>query len=49
MKLNIKTLSAAAAMSFGVSGVAFADVCDTPSKLGDMGSFSGEYKIRNKQ
>ena len=41
MKFNIKTLGAAAAMSFGMSSVAYADVCDTPSKLGDMGSFPG--------
>ena len=45
MKLNTKTLSITAAISlgFGSMGVAGShDVCNTPSKLGDMGSFPGE-------
>ena len=41
MKFNVKTIGVAVAMSFGMSGVAYADVCNTPSKLGDMGSFPG--------
>ena len=32
----------AAVASFGLSGAAHADVCDTPSKLGDLGKFEGE-------
>ena len=42
MKLKIKTLSLAAAMTCGIGGVAYANVCDTPPKLGDMGSFPGQ-------
>ena len=45
MKLNTKTLSITAALSlgFGTMGLAGShDVCNTPSKLGDMGSFPGE-------
>ena len=45
MKRNIKSLSIAAALSlsFGTIGIAGShDVCNTPSKLGDMGSFPGE-------
>ena len=32
----------AAVASFGLSGAAHADVCDTPSKLGGLGKFEGE-------
>ena len=45
MKRNIKSLSIATALSlsFGTMGLAGShDVCNTPSKLGDMGSFPGE-------
>ena len=37
-----KLLGTVALASFAMTGVAKADVCDTPSKLGDMGSFAGE-------
>ena len=42
MAINFKTLGAAAVASFTLAGVASADVCDTPSKLGDLGRFDGE-------
>ena len=45
MKLNTKTLSITAALSLGFGSMGIAgshDVCNTPSKLGDMGSFPGE-------
>ena len=44
MALNNKLTTTAAllAASFAFGSVAYADVCDTPSKLGDMGSFPGE-------
>ena len=45
MKLDIKTLSITAAISLGLGSMGLAgshDVCNTPSKLGDMGSFPGE-------
>ncbi len=45
MKRNIKSLSIATALSLGFGTMGFAgshDVCNTPSKLGDMGSFPGE-------
>ncbi|MGI9396457.1 MAG: hypothetical protein ACR2OS_03065, partial [Paracoccaceae bacterium] len=32
----------AAVASFAFAGAAQADVCNTPSKLGDMGNFNGE-------
>ena len=34
--------AAAAVASFGYAGAASADVCDTPSKLGELGKFEGE-------
>ena len=34
--------AAAAVASFGYAGAASADVCDTPSKLGELGKFKGE-------
>ncbi len=37
-----KWISAAVGASFAFVGTAYADVCDTPSKLGDMGKFEGE-------
>ncbi|MGC6537312.1 MAG: alpha-glucoside ABC transporter substrate-binding protein, partial [Candidatus Puniceispirillaceae bacterium] len=45
MSYTTKLLGAAAlaaAASFALTGAAKADVCDTPSALGDMGSFAGE-------
>ena len=44
MALNNKLTTTAAllAASFAFGSVAYADVCDTPSKLGNMGSFPGE-------
>ena len=39
-KLMGATTLAAASLAF--AGMANANVCDTPSKLGDLGSFSGE-------
>ena len=44
MQITKKTLGASAlvAASFTFVGAAQADVCDTPSKLGDLGSFEGE-------
>ena len=44
MYLTKKYLSvtAFAAASFAFSSIAHADVCDTPSKLGDLGNFAGE-------
>ena len=44
MALNNKLTTTAAllAASCAFGSVAYADVCDTPSKLGDMGSFPGE-------
>jgi alpha-glucoside transport system substrate-binding protein len=42
MTINFKTLGAAAVASFTLAGVASADVCDTPSALGDLGRFDGE-------
>ena len=35
-------IGAATFASFLLAGSAYADVCDTPSKLGDLGSFPGE-------
>ena len=35
-------IGAAGFASILLAGSAFADVCDTPSKLGDLGSFPGE-------
>ena len=45
MSLTSKLLGAssvAAVASFMFAGTVHADVCDTPSKLGDMGKFNGE-------
>ena len=43
MSLTKKYLGVSAfAASFAFAGFAQADVCDTPSKLGDMGSFAGD-------
>lgn len=44
MQITKKILGASAlvAASFTFVGAAQADVCDTPSKLGDLGSFEGE-------
>ena len=44
MSFTTKLLGAAAvaAASFAYAGAANADVCDTPSSMGDMGSFQGE-------
>ena len=39
---KITTTAALIAASFAFGSAANADVCDTPSKLGDMGSFPGE-------
>ena len=42
MKYLLSTATAAATIMTLIAGLAKADVCDTPSKLGDMGSFPGE-------
>ena len=42
MKYFLSAASVAAASLALIAGSAQADVCDTPSKLGDMGSFPGE-------
>ena len=44
MSLTKKYLSLTAftAASFAFASFAQADVCDTPSKLGDIGNFAGE-------
>ena len=42
MKNFLTALTFAASITALVGGSAQADVCDTPSKLGDMGSFPGE-------
>ena len=44
MSFSNKLLSGAAvaALSMSFAGMAQADVCDTPSKLGDLGNFAGE-------
>jgi len=34
--------AAVAALSMSFAGMAQADACDTPSKLGDLGNFAGE-------
>ena len=39
---KITTTAVLIAPSFAFGSAANADVCDTPSKLGDMGSFPGE-------
>ena len=39
---KITTTAVLVAASFAFGSAANADVCDTPSKLGDMGSFPGE-------
>ena len=42
MKYFLSAASVAATFLALIAGSAQADVCDTPSKLGDMGSFTGE-------
>ena len=42
MKYLISVAAAAGTIMTLIAGSAYADVCDTPSKLGDMGSFPGE-------
>ena len=42
MKYTRNMIGAATFASFLLAGSAYADVCDTPSKLGDLGSFPGE-------
>ena len=42
MKYTRNIIGAATFASFLLAGSAYADVCDTPSKLGDLGSFPGE-------
>ena len=42
MTMKLKTLGGAAFAAVASAGLASADVCDTPSKLGDLGSFEGE-------
>ena len=42
MKKILTAVTLAASMVTLVAGSAQADFCDTPSKLGDMGSFPGE-------
>ena len=42
MKYLISVAAAAGTILTLIAGSANADVCDTPSKLGDMGSFPGE-------
>jgi alpha-glucoside transport system substrate-binding protein len=44
MSFTTKMLGVAAitAASFAYAGSAHADVCDTPSSLGDLGNFAGE-------
>ena len=45
MLFTRKLLGAAAVAtvaSFGLAGAAHADVCDTPSSMGDLGRFDGE-------
>ena len=42
LKNKLTTTAALLAASYAFGSVAYADVCDTPSKLGDMGSFPGE-------
>jgi len=44
MSFSNKFLSGAAvaALSMSFAGMAQADACDTPSKLGDLGNFAGE-------
>jgi len=46
MKLTTKLLSGAAFATFAMASSAFAgghgDVCNTPSDMGDLGSFEGE-------
>ena len=42
MKYLLSVAVAAGTILALIAGSANADVCDTPSKLGDMGSFPGE-------
>ena len=42
VKKILGAAAAAAVASFGYVGAASADVCDTPSKLGELGKFKGE-------
>ena len=42
LKNKLTATAALLAASYAFGSVAYADVCDTPSKLGDMGSFPGE-------
>ena len=42
---KITTTAVLIAASFAFGSAANADVCDTPSKLGDMGSFPGKLPI----
>ena len=42
MTYTSKAIGVAGFASILLAGTAFADVCDTPSELGDLGSFPGE-------